>query len=471
MGFRVFPLALLVAGCVPFSGTDRTDGAATGFQASYVAGSHDAAGSYMGGTELRVLAAHKGRLYAGNGYWEDRPGLEGPQGAQILVLEQGGRGWRVDHVFGERIPNGRRRDFAISALRSVTFTTGGSGSPLPEPVAMLLASSWDRTGATRVFSRDDADGAWVATTLAEDRRSANFLPQLRSFGFHRDKETGTDHVFAGNDPRGIFGGVYDARVSGRIRWAAKPELDISAVPTAWFPGLEGRLRVTSFAECNGRLYAAVGQQVYERVDGSEARWRLAYSNPRPGYSQTGLRGLTSIPNASGTGEVMLAAVEGSSARIVRIDPADGAEATDLDVVAFLNAAWHTRVSYVIAAYNDMAKVSDPRLGDLLLIGLEAFIPPAAPRPPGHSILNVVNGLEGGAWYLVRHADGRYDLRQVDADLPKTRRDLVATRAILASPFPNDDAIYFAGYDANGSPAHDTAWIVRAPRRVALTGGE
>jgi hypothetical protein len=40
--------------------------------------------------------------------------------------------------------------------------------------------------------------------------------------------------------------------------------------------------------------------------------------------------------------------------------------------------------------------------------------------------------------------------------------LVATRAIIASPFANDaDTIYFAGFDANRRPAHNTAWIFRA----------
>ena len=31
-------------------------------------------------------------------------------------------------------------------------------------------------------------------------------------------------------------------------------------------------------------------------------------------------------------------------------------------------------SYVIAAYNDMAKVRDPADGEALVIGLEAFVP-------------------------------------------------------------------------------------------------
>jgi hypothetical protein len=46
--------------------------------------------------------------------------------------------------------------------------------------------------------------------------------------------------------------------------------------------------------------------------------------------------------------------------------------------------------------------------------------------------------------------------------------LVAPRSILASPFPGErDAVYFAGYDANKAPAHDTAWIARAALSAAL----
>ncbi len=109
---------------------------------------------------------------------------------------------------------------------------------------------------------------------------------------------------------------------------------------------------------------------------------------------------------------------------------------------------------MIAAYNDMAKS-----GDDLLIGLEAFIPPAAPRPPGHTVLDVGHGLEAGGWFLVRHPGGRYELRQVTAAFPGS---LVAVRSIVASPFASEPgALYFAGYDANDTPAHGSAWIARA----------
>jgi hypothetical protein len=41
---------------------------------SYAAGARDAAGRFVGGTELRSLVTHGGKLYAGIGSWEDRPG-------------------------------------------------------------------------------------------------------------------------------------------------------------------------------------------------------------------------------------------------------------------------------------------------------------------------------------------------------------------------------------------------------------
>jgi hypothetical protein len=438
------------------------------FQLSFAAGSRDTAGNFLGGTEVRLLTGHGGKLYAGNGYWEERPGPEGPQGAQILVLDESSARWRVDHSFDERMPSESPRDLAISALSEVRFATDGAGARLPTPVSLLIASTWDLTGTTRVFSRDDAAGAWTAVVLAVDRAAPEFLPQVRSFGAHRDRETGIDLVFAGQDPRGVFRGVYDAIVPGRIRWGTTPELDISRISTSAFPGLTGRLRVSSFAECNGRLYAAVGQQIYERIDGTAPHWRLVYTNPLPRRSESGLRGLTAIPRPSGSGEVLLAAVEGDAARIIRIDPNDGSEATDLDLETFLSNHWQTRVGYVIAAYNDMARIHDNQRGDLLLIGIEAFIPPRAPAPSGHSIVDVGYGrLDAGGWYLIRYPDARYDLRQITAS-PIAGQALVATRSIASSPFPNDGGtLYFAGYDANKAAAHNTGWIFRASLATAL----
>ncbi len=101
-----------------------------------------------------------------------------------------------------------------------------------------------------------------------------------------------------------------------------------------------------------------------------------------------------------------------------------------------------------------------------MIGLEAFIPPRAPIAAGHSVVDVGYGrVEAGGWYLKRHPTGDYDLRQI-ATAPG--RALVAIRAIRVSPFAQEShAIYFAGYDANKAPAHNTGWIYRSTSEAAI----
>src|SRR5260370_14116298 len=104
----------------------------------------------------------------------------------------------------------------------------------------------------------------------------------------------------------------------------------------------------------------------------------------------------------------------------------------------------------------MAKIRDPQRGDLLLMGLEAFIPARSPVSSGHSVVDVGYGrLDAGAWFLARFPAGRYELRQI-AGSPTTGQPLVATRAIRASPFPHDGGtIYFPGYDAHTATSPNT----------------
>ena len=68
---------------------------------------------------------------------------------------------------------------------------------------------------------------------------------------------------------------------------------------------------------------------------------------------------------------------------------------------------------------------------------------------------------------MRRSNRHYDLHQVAVP---PGRALVAVRSIRVSPFPPDaDAVYFAGYDANKAPAHDTAWIYHSTTAVAIMG--
>ena len=198
-------------------------------------------------------------------------------------------------------------------------------------------------------------------------------------------------------------------------------------------------------------------------------WRPIYTNPDPGYSQSGLRGLTAVPGRSGEGQALIAGVEGTAPRIVRIDPRDGSEATELDLRDFLGKGWGMGVRYAIAGYNDMTEVRELNAEDVLLIGLESVVNPGPQVAADHGFLISARvALSRAAWYLIRHPNGNYDLRPIPA--PRPGQLMVATRSMVVSPFPTErDAIYFAGYDASKTPVHNTAWIVRSTIEAAIGG--
>jgi hypothetical protein len=74
-----------------------------------------------------------------------------------------------------------------------------------------------------------------------------------------------------------------------------------------------------------------------------------------------------------------------------------------------------------------------------------------------------------AKYLVRHADGSYDVYSMeDPTLPKAP-PRVSVRTMAISPFPEDQGavVYAGGFDCNNTPVHDTAWALRGSPATAL----
>jgi hypothetical protein len=423
---------------------------------SYSAGTLDAANHFMGGTEMRSLVPHAGKLFAGNGYWEDQPGPEGHQNAQVLVLNQASGKWSVDTNFGANA-------LATSAMSEVKFTTDGYGNRV-NPVPLLLASTWDTAGAVNVYNRNDKSNTWFKTQLDFIAPTGNGLAQVRSFGSHVDRVTGISYVFTGEDPRGIFRGTYDP-VSGNVDWNLTAEFNVSTINPAPWAETGLTIRVMGFAECTNasgqtNLYASIGQQIYKRIDGKSPSWSLIYTNPIPGTaSNSGLRGLTAIPNPAGAGQVLLVTVEGTSPRVIRFDPNTNIGLTDLNLSVFVGAAWGTNLTnaYMIAAYNNM-----PSVNGQLLIGIESFVPPGSTIPPGQTTYNITTNskterLAYNGWYLSRSPSGAYSIHEIL--LPNYTKAMVSTRAITVSPFSANEA-YFSGFDANGAPTHNTAWIAR-----------
>jgi hypothetical protein len=396
-------------------------------------------------------------LYAGNGYWRDSrwadPALPG---AQVLVLDAPAASWKVDIELSERITSGQqaglRRYLAIGALYTVRFGSDYRGRPLATEQSVLLASVWDRLGSLTLFAKGGRSGRWSKTTLAP---TAPKGAQTRSFGYHRDSVTGIERVFAGTNPAGIISGAYDPSGPGRIVWDTQPETGVS--PT------RPRQRVMSFAECNGKLYATVAWEIYERQDGIAPSWTKVFTwgQGLPLTGSGGLRGLTAIADPSGGGQVLLVAAEGGQGRLLRIAPRDHYSAVaDLNVLSYASRELQTPVRALIVAYNDMtpyppAPRSAVSPGSLLIGGYHATTPQSA------------NGLgrfdiAPGAYVLIRDSRGGYrSLEVLDPAISPTPA-LVATRTIISSPFPADPpgTIYAGGFDAGQLTPHNSAWLYR-----------
>lgn len=413
----------------------------------------DARITSIGGTEVRALAVFDKKLFAAIGYWMDtekaNPALPG---AQVLRLDGAGSAWQVDLELDERNPRGLRLYQAISTLEKVRFTTDSASRQLAEPVDLLLAAAWKRGRGLDVFSRVIGSDArlWSKTTIP-GQEDAPRGTQIRVFSLHRDQITGGDIVFAGAT-NAIFTGRYD-RERQDIDWNPQPE---------WEGNFGGNLgeakgRVSSFADCNGKLYAAAYNTIYERLDGNSPAWKKVFETTINSQSEhtTGFRGLTCVRGPSGSDEVLLVSVEDYPSRIYRIDLSRGYNATlELEVSSFLTNALGTKTTYAIVAYNDMTQYPYPAGSCArLLLGLEANTPEASQTFDRHN---------PNAYYLVRDCSGRYVLHEIRDSRIEPKPELVSVRTLAVSPFQSDSpgTVYAGGFDANRNPVHNTAWLYK-----------
>jgi len=416
------------------------------------AGSRDPIGKLMPGTEIDFLVPHQGRLYAGTCLWMETDKTI-PKTCQILVLDSPRAQWRVDREFS--VNSMMRR---CSVLKEITFTTDARGKAIA-PVALLLAVPDAPRAELQVFCRDDASGNWFPSSLGTGAGSS-----IRALGLHRDKVTGIDHIFAGIN-RGVVSGVYDPAAPGRIRWEKTEEL---ANPTGE--------RGMGFTVCNGILYCATSRHIYQRTDGATPTWKELYFCEKE-ISPVGIRGLTAVPNPGGQGEVLWFV---ALRKTRRLDPTAGFKETiEQDMPVFLTEKLGLRVTGVLAAYNDLLPYVMPGTGEKVwLFGFESAHPPAVlnSHPRIKARVQVADPprthFTANGRYCVRHAQGANITYEVAEILDPSEPQLVSTRTIAVSPFPEDQgkAIYFGGYDCNAVPSHNTAWIYRGelPREKGVS---
>jgi PelA/Pel-15E family pectate lyase len=289
----------------------------TSWKQSYKAGYVDGQGRYAGGSEILHLEGHKGKLYAANSYWMDPSNIwyggKDPKTAwsQILRLDRPNGKWEVDLELG---PNNLRAE----NLKSVTFGTDGAGNSLEEPVTLLTATAYSPNpqGADiNVFVRDDDTGTWEKTVLLRGTGESGENNSTRCMTVYRDRVTGVDRLFLPVGLLGIFTGVYDPDVPGKIRWDKASET--------------GRLSKRSLAiiEANDSLFYSSGTKIYRRNDGPSPTHSMIFDASQlskgPVASPVGgVRGLSVIPNPKGPGESLLfvwAPDSRSRSCVVRLD--------------------------------------------------------------------------------------------------------------------------------------------------------
>lgn len=420
------------------------------FTPDYVAGARDVNGKWMGGTEALNLAVHKGRLYAGIGYWQDIPHFEDKPGdpwvgSQILVKEGKDTPWKVDLNMGERVLRAR-------ALSTVAFETDAQGKRLPQSVELLLASGMNFGGPEILTWSLDDSNQWHRSVVDRTRVGDYIV----AFGGHRDRTTGVSHVFGGSHNGSIYKGAYDPGAPGKIRWEKQPEFTTRDERA---DTKNAERRVMGLAEADGHLYASIRTSIYRRTDGGKPDWKEVYRWPLPppqrGFRRPEGRGLTTVPKPDGKGQMLLVALEMEQV-VRRIDPANGHRTEDdFDVGAYFLKAWgHEVRSSLCMAHNRMVAYTIPSSGEgILLFGFIA-------NPRGAPSWN----RSGGAGLFVRRADGTYQHFPVEDPGLDPHPLLYATRAVAPSPWePN--VIYVCGYDATGNVAIktralNTAWIWR-----------
>jgi poly(A) polymerase len=453
--------------CAPTATAPET--VAPGWNASFRAGCPDPAGNETGGSELMHLVGHDGMLFAAVGYWEDTAniyygGTNASQGwAQILRLSGPNAKWAVDLTMTGVV--------RPEILKSVTFTTNATGVPLSHPVNLLLAGGClGGTGGVNVYTRNDSTGTWVASKIASGPAGLGCdNMSVRAMTTYQDPITGVDRVFVSVGDLGIFSGVYDPAVPGDVLWGRASESGNVAV------------RPLAIVEANGNLLASAGALIYERVNGPSPSWKVVVNETTlPGGTDVdpavgGIRGLTAIPNPNGSGQSLLflwCPGDAPCGTVMRLDPNGSGGyhgTTEIDLSNLVSKYLGTTAAVALGAYNNFLPVTDPATGETdYLIGLQTWVS-ARSGLPMMPWANSTGGTYAGALYAIRESNGTYRMGEVNGVFPAGNPPLEAVRSYTISPFPSDNGsvIYFGGYDTDGHPCLNTAWVFRTTLANAL----
>ena len=433
---------------------------------SFTAGGYDSNNKLLGGSEVLQLIGHKNMLFASVGYWEDGNNIwyGGSNSSigwgQINRLDNPLANWQEDFFLGASY-------LRPEILKQIIFTKDQFGNSLSSPDTVLICAGYSPNFVTRSvivksFVRNDANGSWGESQIVQGSFPAGENYSIRDIEIHVDQQTGLEYVFATVGTQGIYKGKYNSANPGKIDW----------IPKAEFGPLI--IRSLGIEVANGALHFSSGSKLYRRIDGISPSYVIDHDfsdlGAKINSAVGGIRGLTTIDNPSGIGDAFLLmwCPNGKSQGIIyRLEP-NGSRGFNriyetklfLLVESFLAGS---NANYVLGAYNEFYKYIDPISSETVyLIGFEANI-----SGGGHPTWN---GYYKGGLFAKRDSNGQYSIEEINGTIGTNDTALVANRCYVSSPFSNESALYFGGFDPNSNTSTNMAWVYKKDYQVNSIDG-
>ena len=426
------------------------------WQQSFIAGNLDINGLFMGGSEVLHLVPHKNKLFASIGYWEDENniwygGNDLNLGwAQIICLANEDDSWKVDFDLGLNY-------LRPEILKQVIFTKDYNGNTLDAPDTLLIVGAYSPNYISgivtaNIFIRNDANGLWDQVLVYEGGFPAGENYSMRDIEIYTDQVTGIENLIISVGTQGIFSGKYNPNIDGKIEMGLNPEIGPLSI------------RSLGIAIANNSLYFSSGNKIFKRNDGFNPSYDVVHDFLDLGSNINsavgGIRGLSTISNPSGVNESMLLmwCPNGQSrGTIFRLDPSEsqGFDRVYETKISLLVEDYlpGVTVTYLLGAYNEFYSFTDPASNEEYhIIGIESLL-------QGENY-PTWNSFYSGGIFVLRDNSAQYELQEINGAIDFEDNPLVAVRCYVKSPFENEDALYFGGFDPNGYTSTNNAWIYK-----------
>lgn len=493
----------------------------------------DPNGVFIGGTQVRVLAPYFyangatmssgaicnsswatwnnatntcAGLLAGNGYWEDINGPEGPQHAQIIGLDKplsmGGKWYQDLNMLGS-LTGGHGNFATVNNAITHTFTTTCSGTSISQYT--IIAGTANGSNS-KVYVRGALSG-YTNNTVALNTGPTQ---EIRGIGAYIDPTNNIDYLLIGEDPDGIYIACLNNPSTGALTISGPMTFCLSAtgstcntpcaagtttlctnLPGDWGETCPGgadcqsgcntqiipcnapaSLRVMSIVDCVNAAgvhgqYASIMMEIWKLTpNGTSGFWTLFGKVPVGNIgtsSQSGLRGMSCAPSLT-TGQALLMSTEGSQGIAWRAKLSDGSMIQEINLGTAYNAfcGGGASTGYRIDSYNrwvpfNNSMVAGEGTTDGPNTGTTNNCPGINWASGAGRNVNFV-GQYPGIWVRSNPSSPTYSFIRIPPILPQY---MVSAYDVVASPFPTEpNCVYVAGFDNNSTDTHNTGWIVK-----------